>query len=376
VITSDHYLINILLLEIFQEYGATIKKDNDNHYMFWQNGLVIDKDNQLLLIKYDRENMRLLFYGDQQGNNHSLQREVVEFVLQVTQRDQTILKREVISEEVSNQENGNRLDEKFLEKRNYLQHGWHSDTLTISVSTNGKYYVEINKLYEHVQDKLYVIKGVSLYDEQDVKVFSVFNFNTYLPERSKGKMKKVVISYSKDDLGLVNEFVKVLHSIKDDGLIEDHWYCSELLGGSEWNKEIQDKFNEADIIFFMVSPNFLSTKYIKEHELKSAIERKNKEITNGKSVADQLKIIPIILDFCHWEREDEKYNLAQYTALPYRAKPVRDFRNRNMAWNVIEGCIRAAIKHDMDKDYKKKLPDTLQQIFVRMVEGKVDNNSD
>jgi hypothetical protein len=47
-----------------------------------------------------------------------------------------------------------------------------------------------------------------------------------------------------------------------------------------------------------------------------------------------------------------------------------------MAWNVIEGCIRAAIKHDMDKDYKKKLPDTLQQIFVRMVEGKVDNNSD
>ena len=375
VITSDHYLMNNILLEIFQEYGTVIKQNEDDSYMFWQNGLIIEKDEQLLLVIYDRQNMTLQLYGDQQDNNLKLQKEVVDFVLKTTTPEE----KNVMDYRHSEIKLDATLKSQTFDipdkNKNKESDNWKSDIVDISVSKDGKYYININELYDNVESKMYTLKGYDYADNSNFKTFSVFSFNQYLADKDQGQMKTIAISYSKDDLTLVNEFIKNLVPLHDDGLIEDPWYCSQLEAGGEWNKEIQDKFKQADIIFFMVSPNFLATKYIKEHEIKTAIARREQEIADNVLPNRQLKIIPIILDFCRWDRKDDSYNLGKYTALPYIAKPVADFKNKNMAWYIIEECIRTAIEKDNDPEFNTSLNKAVQKIYERIIKGEVDDNN-
>jgi internalin A len=188
-------------------------------------------------------------------------------------------------------------------------------------------------------------------------------------------MKKIFISYSKDDLKLVKKFEEHLSALKQDGKVAI-WYCTELRAGSDWNEEIQEQFDQSDMVCFMISPNFMKTPYIQEHEVAKAFKRKEKD--------KDFKIVPIILDFCTWTTE--KNNLGTYTALPYIGKPVLDFNNQNMAWYIIEQSLRLIIDNnempytvDEEGNYKvnptKKLPKDVLRIFERIVEGKVDRNS-
>ncbi|PTX61655.1 Leucine-rich repeat (LRR) protein [Kordia periserrulae] len=350
-VSSDRYLMNNILLDLFTEYADVIKKDDS--YMFWQKGLVIQKDGQLLLIEYDRKQMCLLLYGDQQEKNRALQKEVVDFIIEVIHKDgKPSYELESMSEEVDRIGFKNHELKLKGEKRATKNSGWRSDKVNIGVSIDGNYYVNVQQLHDNVLNKIYLHKEL------------------------QGTMKKVTISYSKDDLKLVNEFIKNLVPLHDDGLIENPWYCSQLEAGTEWNKEIQEKFNQADIIFFMVSPNFLATKYIKEHEIKTAIARRQKEIEEKLVPSKQVKIIPIILDFCRWNRKDAKYNLGKYTALPYTAKPVMDFKNRSMAWYIIEEAIRVAIEKDNDPDFNNTLSKEVQKIYERIMARKVDDDND
>ncbi|MRX68592.1 TIR domain-containing protein [Flavobacterium resistens] len=144
------------------------------------------------------------------------------------------------------------------------------------------------------------------------------------------------------------------------------WYCSELEAGSEWNKDIQSNFDDSDIICFMISPNFMKTKYIHEHEIARAFKLKEEK--------PSLKIVPIVLDFCRWTTDNN--NLGQFTGLPYTAKPIVDFDNENMAWYIVEECLRIMIEKDLnpkgDDFYREHLPADVLKIYQRIVEGKVD----
>jgi len=182
-------------------------------------------------------------------------------------------------------------------------------------------------------------------------------------------MKKIFISYSKQDLRLVNKFIEHLSALQRDGKVS-HWYCSELEAGSIWNDEIQKHLEEADIACFMVSPNFMKTDYIHEHEIKKAFERKDKD--------PNFKIVPIILNFCRWTTVNN--DLGKFTALPYTAKPVMDFKNQDMAWYIIEECLRLMIDNDLNPTGEnfynnQKLPTDVLKIYNRIVEGKVDNDN-
>ena len=182
------------------------------------------------------------------------------------------------------------------------------------------------------------------------------------------KMKKIFISYSKDDLAMVNKFIEHLSALQLDGKVA-HWYCTELIAGGDWNDDIQSHFDQSDIICFMVSPNLMKTKYIHECEIKKAFER--------KAIDTDFRIVPIILDFCHWTTEEN--NLGQFTALPYTAKPVADFKNQNMAWYIIEACLRLMIEQNLNPTGEnfyssQPLPKDILKIYERIVAGKVDEN--
>jgi hypothetical protein len=182
----------------------------------------------------------------------------------------------------------------------------------------------------------------------------------------KNDKKKIFISYSKDDLALINIFIAHLSALQRDGLIA-HWYCSELKAGSAWNSEIQAHFDQSDVVCFLISPNFMKTEYIHEYEIKKALERQVK--------TPNFKIVPIILDFCRWATT--KNNLGDFTALPYTAKPVVDFKNQNMAWYIIVECLRLMIEQDLNPKgeefyYHQPLPKDILRIYERIVAGETD----
>ncbi|MBK8444787.1 MAG: leucine-rich repeat domain-containing protein [Sphingobacteriales bacterium] len=160
--------------------------------------------------------------------------------------------------------------------------------------------------------------------------------------KNKG-MTRIFISYSKMDLPLISEFQNHLKVLKRDNLVES-WFCTELLAGGKWDNDIQEHFNKADMVCFMVSSNFMSNDYIYEYEIKRAFERQNED--------PNFKIVPIILDFCRWKTQT--YNLSDFTALPYTAKPICDFENRNLAWYIVIECLRISIeegKYPNSEDY-------------------------
>ena len=169
----------------------------------------------------------------------------------------------------------------------------------------------------------------------------------------------MVISYSKEDFSLVQKFIDYLVPLSDDELVEDPWYCSQLEAGSDWNEEIQKRFNDADIIFFMISENLMKIPYVKEHEIKHAIDRYRKY---GK-----VKIVPIILQPYHWARKGD-YNLAMFTGLPYKLTPVANFRNQNEAWHIISESIRIMINKNLDPGLPDVLDNELKRYFERIVD--------
>ncbi|CAL2108321.1 TIR domain-containing protein [Tenacibaculum sp. 190524A02b] len=198
----------------------------------------------------------------------------------------------------------------------------------------------------------------------DIVQFKPFTFNPYIK-----KMKKIFVSYSKKDLSMVNTFLDHLSALKRDGKVGT-WYCTELKPADEWDKEIERNFNEADIVCFMVSPNFMKTDYIFKYEIPKAFEQ-NK------------KIVPIILDFCDWQTAHN--NLGQYNGLPYTVKPIRDFKNENKAWFVVEQCLKILIEEEnqslesegffnsfKDENSKQYKNSQLRTIYEQIVEGKAD----
>ena len=91
----------------------------------------------------------------------------------------------------------------------------------------------------------------------------------------------VFISYSHNakDRPLLDELVKHLAPLQnaEPPLIKT-WDDSHLLPGEPWDEEIKANLRNADIVLLLVSNDFNASRYIKEVEMKEAIERgKRKE---------------------------------------------------------------------------------------------------
>ena len=187
-------------------------------------------------------------------------------------------------------------------------------------------------------------------------------------------MKKIFISYSKQDLAYVNTFLDHLSVLKLDNKIAT-WFCAEIEAGVDWDYSIKSAFAEANIVCFMISPNFMRTDYIQKIEIKEAFERfKRKE--------EDFKIIPIILDFCNWKTANN--DLSIFNALPFTAKPVADFENENMAWYIIEFALRNIIDKNISSsasDFESEIytseatPIDILKIYERIIKGKTDRTS-
>jgi hypothetical protein len=86
----------------------------------------------------------------------------------------------------------------------------------------------------------------------------------------------VFISYSHndDDHSLLNKLIKHLSPLQyNEPPLIKIWDDSHLLPGDPWDDEIKANLRNADIVLLLVSSDFNASRYIREIEMKEAIER-------------------------------------------------------------------------------------------------------
>ncbi|MEH1901332.1 MAG: SUMF1/EgtB/PvdO family nonheme iron enzyme [Nostoc sp.] len=140
---------------------------------------------------------------------------------------------------------------------------------------------------------------------------------------------KVFCSYSHADEPLKIELAKHLSILEQQGVILT-WHDRKIPPGREWDEQINENLNTADIILLLVSSDFISSKYCWGVEVTRAIERHE---------AGEACVIPIILRKVSWQSTP----FAKLQALPKNAQPVKSWNDQDDAFtNVAEGIEFAA----------------------------------
>jgi TIR domain len=118
---------------------------------------------------------------------------------------------------------------------------------------------------------------------------------------------KVFFCYAHEDEPLLKRLKIHLTLMQRQGLI-DIWHDRDISAGTEWEREICEQLNSAQIILLLVSPDFMASEYCYGTEMKQAIERHNRK---------EARVIPVILRPIDWQDI-----LGNIQALPTDAKPV------------------------------------------------------
>ncbi|MEM8809650.1 MAG: tetratricopeptide repeat protein [Cyanobacteria bacterium P01_G01_bin.38] len=140
----------------------------------------------------------------------------------------------------------------------------------------------------------------------------------------------VFISYSHKDEALREELDVHLANLKRQGKIRA-WHDRAIEAGAEWDAEIKQQLETAQVILLLISPRFMASDYCYDLEMQQAV---------GRHEAGTAQVIPIILKPC--DRQGTPFSKLQ--ALPKDAKPITTWDNQDAAFlNVVQG-IRKAIK--------------------------------
>ena len=153
----------------------------------------------------------------------------------------------------------------------------------------------------------------------------------------RNEKMKVFIAYSHEDNGdkedgCVSKFKKHMAVLKKNGYV-DEWYDREILGGQDYQFEIDNNLEEADIICLCISENFLSSGSCLK-EIKRSLELQNEY---------GIRVIPIIITRCMWTDDEEINHLL---ALPTDGKPISTFDDPNEGWLDVCNGLKRVIEHE------------------------------
>lgn len=139
---------------------------------------------------------------------------------------------------------------------------------------------------------------------------------------------KIFFCYAHEDEPLLNKLKTHLKPLQRQGLI-DVWHDRDISAGTEWEQEINEHLNSAQIILLMVSSDFMDSDYCYSIEMKRAIERHER---------GEARVIPVILRPAHWQ-----VVLGKLQALPTDARPITDPNWYNLdraLYDVTEGIYK------------------------------------
>jgi GTPase SAR1 family protein len=138
--------------------------------------------------------------------------------------------------------------------------------------------------------------------------------------------KKAFFCYSQKDRAYLDAFLKRLAPLRRNGKIQA-WEDDLLKGGEEWDAAIKQNLAAADLIFLLLSHDFLSTDYIWDVEIKIAMERYER----GEAI-----IIPIVLRPCDWKGSI----FSKLNALPSKGTAISTYEDKDAAWLEVVNRIK------------------------------------
>jgi hypothetical protein len=118
----------------------------------------------------------------------------------------------------------------------------------------------------------------------------------------------IFFCYAHEDEPLLNKLKTHLRSLQRQGLVSV-WHDRDISAGVEWQREIDEHLNMAQIILLLVSPDFIASDYCYSIEARRAMERHE----GGEAF-----VIPIILRPTLWQGAP----FGQLQALPTNAHPI------------------------------------------------------
>lgn len=136
-------------------------------------------------------------------------------------------------------------------------------------------------------------------------------------------------SYSHKDEALRDQLEVHLAMLKREGLL-DVWHDRRIVAGSELDQTIRHKLERADIVLFLVSPDFLASDYCYDEEAGRALERHEQNTA---------RVIPVILRPCEWHRAP----FGKLLATPTDGKPITKWPDPDDAFLDVTRAIRRAV---------------------------------
>lgn len=130
---------------------------------------------------------------------------------------------------------------------------------------------------------------------------------------------KIFFCYAHEDEPLLNKLKSHLKPLQRQGLIEV-WHDRDISAGTEWEREVSEQLNSAQIVLLLVSPDFMNSDYCYGIEMKRALERHDR---------GEAQVIPLILRPVYWQGEP----LGKLQALPTDAIPVTSPK-----WHDLDGA--------------------------------------
>jgi len=107
------------------------------------------------------------------------------------------------------------------------------------------------------------------------------------------------------------------------------WSDARIVSPINWDETTKQNFTEANIVLVLVSPELLSSPFMRSDELKRMLERYESE---------SVRIIPIIVRPVFWETS----KLGHLDALPSNGRPITEWEDSDAAYkNIDEGLNKA-----------------------------------
>ena len=143
----------------------------------------------------------------------------------------------------------------------------------------------------------------------------------YMVRGDKRNMKKIFISYSREDEVYKDELKKHLTTLSRLNQIEI-WDDQDINAGSEWEPEIFDNLKESDIILLLISPDFIASEFCYTRELQNSLELHGQ----GKCT-----IVPVIIRTCSWK----KLPFGKFGAVPKNGKAISTWDDKDAAYHDV-----------------------------------------
>lgn len=135
----------------------------------------------------------------------------------------------------------------------------------------------------------------------------------------------VFIAYAHQDELLKNELLRHLSPLRRASIISA-WHDRRIPAGKDWEHEIDEQLNTADLILPLISADFINSEYCYGIELRQALERHQR---------GDARVVPIILRPCLWQR----LPIANLQALPQDAVPITKWSHADDAYAAIAKSI-------------------------------------